>query len=143
MKTSLIDAGPLIALFDGNDQHHERVLHFLKRYSGQLITCWPVLTEVCYMLDFHKQVRSDFLNWVLKGGLKLVNLRPQQLEGIDEKMNKYSDLPADFADATLLEIAESKNIQFILSLDRDFDIYRLKNGRILVNVLNDEGENEK
>lgn len=135
MKTSLIDAGPLIALFDGNDQYHRRVLRFLKSYTGQLLTCWPVLTEVCYMLDYHTQVRSDFLNWILKGGLELVNLKQQQLEGIDEKMINYSDLPADFADAALLEIAENKNIQYILSLDRDFDIYRLKKGQWLVNLL--------
>ena len=90
------------------------------------------------MLDYHTQVRSDFLNWVLRGGLELVNLKSEQLVGIDEKMIKYSDLPADFADATLLEIAETRNIQYIVSLDRDFDIYRLKTGQRLVNVLNKE-----
>jgi predicted nucleic acid-binding protein len=138
LKISLIDAGPLIALFDGNDTYHQRVLSFLKGYTGQLLTSWAVLTEVCYMLDFHKQVRSDFLNWILRGGLEVVNLKPEQLEGIDEKMLTYSDLPADFADATLMEIAEERNIQYILSLDRDFDIYRLKKGRMLVNLLGEE-----
>jgi predicted nucleic acid-binding protein len=137
MRISLIDAGPLIALFDGNDKYHQRVLGFLKEYSGQLLTSWTVLTEVCYMLDYHEQVRSDFLNWILRGGLELVNLKHEQLEGIDEKMRKYSDLPADFADATLLEIAEARNIQCILSLDRDFDIYRLKKGQLLVNLLSE------
>lgn len=135
MKISLIDAGPLIALFDGNDQHHNMVLQFLKRYTGQLFTCWPVLTEVCYMLDFHPQVRSDFLKWILSGGVEVVNLKGQQLQGIDEKMMKYSDLPADFADAALLEMAEDKNIPHIISLDNDFDIYRLKKGRRLINLL--------
>jgi len=138
MKISLIDAGPLIALFDGNDLHHQRVLEFLKHYTGQLLTCWPVITEVCYMLDYHSQVRSNFLNWVLRGGLELVNLKSEQLVGIDEKMIKYSDLPADFADATLLEIAETRNIQYIVSLDRDFDIYRLKTGQRLVKVFKKE-----
>lgn len=135
MKISLIDAGPLIALFDGNDQHHQRVHHFLKSYTGRLLTCWPVLTEVCYMLDFHTQVRSDFLRWVINGGLELVNPDQHPLEGIDEKMMKYSDLPADFADATLLEIAEINQIQYIVTLDHDFDIYRLKKGSRLSNLL--------
>jgi len=135
MENSLIDAGPLIALFDGSDQHHHRIVSFLKSYTGQLLTCWPVLTEVCYMLDYHEQVRSDFLNWILRGGLEVVNLQQQQLTGVDEKMIKYSDLPADFADAVLLEIAEDKNILNILTLDRDFDIYRLKKGQRLINLL--------
>lgn len=137
MKISLIDAGPLIALFDGNDQHHDLVHHFLKSYTGRLLSCWPVLTEVCYMLDFHSQVRSDFLKWVLRGGLELVNPDQHQLAGIDEKMIKYSDLPADFADAALLEIAETQHIRYIVTLDHDFDIYRLKKGRRLFNLLKD------
>lgn len=136
MKNSLIDAGPVIALFDRSDQNHERVLNFMKGYEGRLITTWPVLTEISYMLDFNKQTQLDFLDWVKEGGMEIHNFDQWQLGGIREKMEKYSDLPADFADATLIEAAETRSIENIITLDRDFGVYRLSGNKTFVNLLN-------
>lgn len=135
MKSSLIDAGPIIALFDSSDQYHKKVLEFLSKYKGRLISTWPVLTEVSYMLDFSKETQFDFLNWVKDGGIEIHNLEQWQLVGIREKMEKYSELPADFADATLLEVAESRNVEHIITLDGDFSAYRLQDNRSLINLL--------
>lgn len=135
MKNSLIDAGPVIALFDRSDQYHEKVLNFMREYQGRLISTWPVLTEVSYMLDFSKETQLDFLDWVRDGGIEIQNLDQWQLGGIREKMDKYSDLPADFADTTLLEAAEFRNVEYIITLDRDFSVYRLLNNRSLINLL--------
>ncbi|MEX0843911.1 MAG: PIN domain-containing protein [Balneolaceae bacterium] len=135
MKSVLIDAGPVIALFDGDDQHHERVLSLMKDFEGRLISTWPVLTEASYMLDFNKQVQLDFLSWVSEGGIELVNLDQWQLVKVREVMDKYADLPADFADATLIVAAESRKIDYIISLDSDFAVYRLSNGDTLSNIL--------
>ena len=135
MKSSLIDAGPIIALFDNSDQHHQRVLQFLKNYKGRLITTLPVLTEVCYMLDFNIQAQLDFLDWVIDGGVEICQLEQWQLTGVRERMEKYSDLPADFADATLIEAAESRNLTSIITIDRDFDVYRKSEGKPLKTLL--------
>ena len=135
MINTLIDAGPIIALFDKSDQHHERVLNFMKTFDGKLVSTWPVLTEVCYMLDFNQETQLDFINWVIRGGIEVHNLEQWQLSSIRDTMNTYSDLPADLADATLLETAESKGITSILTLDKDFSVYKLKNGHFLKNLL--------
>ena len=135
MINTLIDAGPIIALFDKSDQHHERVLDFMKTFDGKLVSTWPVLTEVCYMLDFNQETQLDFINWVIRGGIEVHNLEQWQLSSIRDTMNTYSDLPADLADATLLETAESKGITSILTLDKDFSVYKLKNGHFLKNLL--------
>ena len=42
-----------------------------------------------------------------------------------ELTEKYSTLPMDFADATLVITAEKTGIRKIISIDRDFDMYRL------------------
>lgn len=136
MQNSLIDAGPVIALFDNSDQYHLKVLNFLREYEGRLISTWPVLTEVCYMLDFHTQTQFDFLDWVRDGGIEVHNLEQWQIGSIREKMEKYSDLPADFADTSLIEVAESRDIENIITIDRDFSVYRLKNGNSFTNLLN-------
>lgn len=135
MKSSLIDAGPLIALFDNSDQYHSKVMNFLRGYEGRLISTWPVLTEVIYMLDFNTRTQLDFLDWVRDGGIEVHNLEQWQLGGFREKMEKYSDLPADFADTTLLEVAESRDIENIITLDQDFNIYRLSGNKSFTNLL--------
>ncbi len=135
MKTSLIDAGPIIALFDNSDQYHNTVLSFIEEYRAGLITTWPVLTEVCYMLDFNRNTQIDFLDWIIAGGLDIYNIQKWQIGGIKDWFSRYSDLPADLADCTLMEVAETENIDSIITLDRDFSVYKLNSGKYLRNLI--------
>lgn len=137
MISTLIDAGPIIALFDKDDQYHPQVMDFMKNFRGRLVSTWAVLTEVSYMLDFNKQTQLDFIDWVGEGGIELFNLEQWQLTKVREIMYRYSDLPADFADASLLATAETKNIDSIISLDSDFAVYKLNSGKSLSNLLID------
>ena len=57
------------------------------------------------------------------------------LRRIIQLMEKYAELPADFADAALLAMCERTGIERIATLDSDFDVYRLANGKALTNVL--------
>lgn len=100
MINALIDAGPIIALFDRSDQYHRKVYEFMRDFEGRLVSTWPVLTEVSYMLEFHKQAQLDFIDWVGEGGIDIHNLEQWQLFKIRAVMDKYDDLPADFADAS-------------------------------------------
>lgn len=135
MIRTLIDAGPIIALFDNSDQYHGKVFDFMRTFEGKLISTWPVVTEVSYMLDFNKETQIDFLDWIIQGGIDIHNLEQWQLGSIRDMMDTYSDLPADLADTTLLEVAESSGLSSIITLDKDFSIYKLKNGLYLKNLL--------
>ncbi len=134
-NTILIDSGPLIALFDKNDRYHKSVLEFLKNYNGRLLSSWAVLTEVSHMLDFHLQVQIDFLKWVHTGGLFIYNIEQNELKHIYTQMERYTNVPMDLADATLLYIAHKEKITKIASIDSDFDIYRTLKSGFLTNVL--------
>jgi predicted nucleic acid-binding protein len=133
--SALIDAGPIIALFDKDDQYHESVIGFMQSFQGRLISTWPVLTEVSYMLDFNKQTQLDFISWVAEGGIQLFDLEQWHLTKLREILSTYDDLPADFADASLIVAAESLKIEAILTLDSHFNVYRLKNKNVLQNLL--------
>lgn len=135
MNRTLIDAGPIIALFDNSDQYHEKVLTFMKTYEGKLISTWPVLTEACYMLDFSRKTQLDFLDWIIQGGIDIYTLDQWLLNGIRQRFEIYSDLPADLADCTLMEVAEIENLNSIITLDHDFLVYKLENGQFLKNLL--------
>jgi len=138
MTTRLIvDTGPLVAWFDAADAHHASVRTLLASYEGELVSTWPVVTEVCHLLPEH--VVSTFLRWVGSGGLTLVDLPATTLLGLADRMEKYADLPMDLADASLVWLAESLGVLDILTLDRrDFGVYRTQRGKSLRNALDAE-----
>ena len=135
MLKTIIDSGPLIALFDRSDKYHNDVLNFMKEYKGKLITSWAVITEVSHMLDFNLQVQIDFLKWCEVGGIEVYNITQDEISNIRVMMEKYIDIPMDLADATLMYIANKENIKNIVSIDSDFDIYRTLKKQSLNNLL--------
>ncbi len=137
MQKPLIDSGPLIALFDKSDNYHLKVLNFLKSYKGTLVTSLAVVTEVSHILDFNLQVQIDFLKWIELGGIDIYNITQNDIADIRVMMQKYIDIPMDFADASLMYIANIENIKEIISIDSDFDIYRTLKKQNLRNLLND------
>lgn len=136
-----IDAGPLIALFDKSDTYHQKVKHRLEEYRknvhGRLITTWPIITEVTYILKAHVHLEAqlDFLKWITLGGLEIFDLTKEHLSRIIELQKKYSNLPMDFADATLLIEADALSTTKVFSLDKDFSIYRLLGKRQMENLM--------
>lgn len=135
MKKTLIDSGPIIALFDKSDKYHSKVLNFIKSFNGEFITSWAVITEVSHMLDFNLQVQIDFLKWIELGGITLYDIPQDEIVNIRFMMEKYSDVPMDLADASLMYIANKENIKYIVSIDSDFDIYRTLKKQNLNNLL--------
>ncbi|TGK50580.1 PIN domain-containing protein [Leptospira kanakyensis] len=133
-NVALIDSGPILALFNAKDKFHKSILKFLKNYNGQLITSWPVVTEVIYLLSFSNDVQSDFLEWIERGGIHLDDLSIDDLKYIKNRMKKYSDLPMDLADASLMCISEKRGINKIISIDSDFSIYKTLSGKYLQNL---------
>lgn len=135
MQKTIIDSGPLIALFDRSDKYHLKVLNFLKSFEGELITSWSVITEVSHMLDFNLQVQIDFLKWCEIGGVTIYEISQNDISKIRTMMEKYIDIPMDLADATLMYIANKEEIKNIVSIDSDFDIYRTLKKQSLYNLL--------
>lgn len=135
MQKSLIDAGPLIALFDKDDKYHERVMDFLDGYHGQLITTWPVITETLHMLDFDVRAQVDFLRWLRRDAVIIHSLDKELLDHVIELTQKYSDRPMDFADATLLVVSQQSGIRNIITIDSDFLVYRNLRKEMLDNLL--------
>ena len=141
MKSTLIDAGPIIALFNRKDKYHKKIIDFLKRYKGRLITTWPVVTEVTHMLDFSVDAQIAFLEWIRRGGVEVYEIKVEGIERIIEITNKYRDVPMDFADASLIIASEGLGIREIITIDNDYYIYRTINKEMLRNIfLNYENE---
>ena len=134
MQKTLIDAGPIIALFDRDDNYYIEMKQFMSRYKGMLVTTWPVVTETLHMLDFHVQAQTDFLRWLQRDALSIHELGKDAIARIIELTEKYADLPMDFADATLLVTSESTGIRDIITIDSDFFVYRDLRKKMLNNI---------
>ena len=133
-NTTLIDSGPLIALFDKNDKYHKKMLTFMESYKGELVTTWAVMTEVSHMLDFNLKVQLAFLKWIERGAVNIYDMKQNDLGTIIPMMTKYTNVPMDLADSSLMFVAQKENISNIISIDSDFDIYRTLKRDFLVNL---------
>lgn len=133
MKNILIDAGPIIALFRKNDRYHNTALNFIKKYEGKLITTWSVITEVMHELG-RPDVQEKFLLWIERGGIEIAVQGRQEISGLLNLIRKYSDIPMDLADATLMLYAEETGITDIATIDSDFHIYRTPKKEYLRNI---------
>jgi predicted nucleic acid-binding protein len=86
------------------------------------------------MLDFSAAAEKDFYQWVMYKGIIISDINQHDLPRLVQLTGKYADLPMDFADATLVITAEKTGIREIITLDRDFDIYRLPGKEQIRNV---------
>lgn len=125
---TLCDTGPLIALIDKAETAHERCKAALASLTPPLITTWACLAEAMYMLGRFHGFKGQAALWELIEHGTLIIHSHQAIEStrMRELMEKYSDLPMDFADASLVTVAEVLDLVRIFTLDSDFKIYRVR-----------------
>lgn len=135
MKRILVDSGPLIALFDTSDKYHQTCVEFIKSNPYELLTSLASITEVLHLLDFSRNAQTDFLSWIIAGAVTIEDITQNDLMRIKELIEKYADLPMDFADACLVCLGEKYNICDVATIDSDFDVYRFNKTKAFRTVL--------
>ena len=133
MPSTIVDSGPLVAFFDRDDRHHREAVAWLEKARKPLVTNIAVVTEISYLLEFSVELQTGFLRWA-SGNLQIDDATERDLPRIADLMTKYADLPADFADASLIALAERLKLSRIATTDRDFTIYRTLGRKPLRNV---------
>lgn len=129
MRSILLDTGVFVALLDRSEQRHDQCVEYFKAFRGEVFTTEPVLTETLYLLGPDSKAQKAGIEFILRGGATLVPQSTASLARAAALMEKYRDAPMDFADATLVVLAEESGIDEILTLDRKgFQTYRM-NGR--------------
>lgn len=131
MIKAIIDTGPIVAFFDESDNYCIQCRTFLKNFKGKLFTTLAVVTEVSYLLSDNKRIQKAFIEWIDNNAISILNQDNEQFSSILFYMEKYSDRPMDFADASLMTISEVYEIPSIFTLDSDFRFYKSKKGKSL------------
>ncbi len=135
----IADTGFFLALFNLSDRHHQAAITVLNRLTEPLITTHPVICETCYLLVARGggiQQECQFLTDISEQAFQIFELQPIYFQRMADLIQQYSDLPMDYADASLVVLAEHLQHGRILTVDRrDFAIYRWNNLNPFENLL--------
>jgi uncharacterized protein len=125
----LTDAGPLVAILDRGEEHHQACALCLAQLTGPMLTTWPAFTEAVYLLGEAGGWQAQDALWGLveAGDVELAEQGRDDRVRMRALMNKYHDRPMDLADASLVVLAETRGLRDIFTLDHaDFRVYRIK-----------------
>lgn len=123
---ALADTGGLLAYLDRSDRWHERCRAAFAELRLPLITSTAVLTELLHLVGDQRRETEVACEFVRSGALSVAPLFDRDLPDLVALMRRYRDRPMDFADATLVHIAERESLSTIFTIDHsDFETYRI------------------
>ncbi len=129
MKTTLLDTGVIVALLDRDERYHSRCVDVLSDIGGSLATCEAVVAEACHLLRRIPGGPEAVVRNVANGVFRIPVRLADQAKAIEKLLHKYRDVPMDLADACLVNLADQVDSGRILTLDRDFEVYRWRRRR--------------
>jgi len=122
----LIDTGAILALLDADDRWHDRCREAFTSLRLPLATTGAVLAEVFHLLGDNQRDVAAAWRFVRSGAVTLLSITDADSAALEELMKRYRNRPMDFADATLVRVAEREAVSTILTIDHnDFETYRI------------------
>jgi uncharacterized protein len=131
-RRAVADTDGLVATVRKREKAHKKCVAALKLLRPPLLTCWPVLTEVAWLLRDEPGGIRAIGGLVQSGSVRLVELDESALHWMIAFLDRYASVGAQMADAALMYVAEREGIDTVFTLDRrDFSVYRTTDGRAL------------
>jgi predicted nucleic acid-binding protein len=124
LKPVLLDTGVIVALLDRSEKFHRACATAIREVQAPPITCEAVIAESCYLLRNLPGAPEAVIENVAAGIFQIPFQLSRETAGVKQALRKYRDLKIDLADACLIRLADEFESPDILTLDRDFEIYR-------------------
>ena len=124
----IVDTGPLVALLSRRDRYHRWALETFAGVKPPVLTCEAALAEAWHLLSGTAKGQSALLDLIAAGALAVEFALISELAAVRRLVARYRDRPMSLADACLVRLAELFDEAEVITLDRDFSIYR-KHGR--------------
>jgi uncharacterized protein len=122
----LLDTGALVSLLDRSQKSHGECMELFDTWTSPVVSTEAVLTEATHLLGRVRGGRRACLDFFLSGAAVLVPSTQASLRRCRVLLDQYADLPMDFADATLVALAEELGTNLVFTTDRrDFAVYRI------------------
>ena len=121
----IIDAGPLIALLNPRDHYHSWAEEQFLHTNAALLSCEAAIAEAAHHLSRsrHKGLKL-LIEFANTAPIHIPFSYTQNRREVLELVDRYSDVPMSFADASLVRLSELYPDAPVLTLDSDFLIYR-------------------
>lgn len=130
-KAILVDTGPLVAFLNRRDRYHDWSSEVFSGVEAPVFTCEAVVSEACFLLRQAKGGAEAVVKLVERGLLRIpFHLEPESAP-IRRLLSRYGNIPMSFADACLVRMSEQMSDAVVLTLDRDFRVYR-RQGRNVI-----------
>ncbi len=115
---AVVDAGPLYAAADVDDQDHRTSLAALSRSDLRLVVPALVVAEATYFVGrrLGAATESRFLSGI--AALDVEGPSREDFARMAELVEQYSDFPLGGTDASVIALAERLDSAVILTLDR-------------------------
>jgi uncharacterized protein len=128
----LVDTGPLVAMLSRRDSNHEIAAMTLKQIAPPMLTIWPVLTEVQWLLRQEPAAFKALVGLTSEGILQLLPLDKDDLLSMERLFKKYQSLTPQLADIALFHLSIREQISTIFTFDRrDFTTFaRASKGKL-------------
>jgi predicted nucleic acid-binding protein len=120
----LIDTGAILALLDRKDRWHDACAAAFAEFFLPLTTSAAVFTELFHLVGDDRHEVEAAWAFLRSGAVTVCPIDDADMPALHALMKKYYDRPMDFADATLVHLAQRQSLQFILTIDfDDFETY--------------------
>lgn len=120
----LADAGPLAALVNPRDEWHDWARSEFGELVPPLLTCESVLSEACFLARRAHGGEDGILRLAERGVIELDFSLKEQFGEVAALMRQYANVPMSLADACLVRMSELVAERVVMTLDRDFRVYR-------------------
>ena len=129
----MLDTGPLVAVLDAADQWHARCASAWHDVADRCLTTEAVVTEASHLVARGGASAALPLEFLLSVGIPIIAIESPGHEHAVRLMNRYGSVPMDYADATLVVVADALRLDTVLTTDRrGFRAYRRSNGATFV-----------
>lgn len=121
----IVDAGPLVAWADADDDDHDAVLRELRRPNVRFVVAGLPLAEAAYLVNMRLGPLAESRLIRAMDRFEVVCPSPTDLTRMADIMAQYIDFPLGASDASVVALAERYETDTILTLDhRHFDAIR-------------------
>ncbi len=125
MRDVVLDTGPLVAVLDRRDQWHARCALVWPEVIHRCVTTEAVVTEASHLAARAAGEAARPLEFLLAAGIPIVPLDPAAHRQAAHLMRRYAGTPMDYADATLVVVADALGVAAVFTTDRrGFAAYR-------------------
>ena len=127
---ALIDTGAILAILNKSDRWHVPCHAAIRQLRYPLLTSEAALAELFHLVGDSPSKKETTWQFLQSGAILLGSIQHPELHHIHALMSQYADRPMDFADATLVYLANRESVETILTVDQtDFAVYRIAGKR--------------